>query len=146
MTTLDMHLDRRINLLETLRDLAARRNAAIMARRTDELLQLLAEREQLAEALLADAESFDSSAQEWRLGDRSDNSEVTCKLARAEALLKEILAFDAADEAAIKESCGQIQDEMKELSTSAAARQAYQGAPRVGSGEAVESRFTDSTG
>jgi len=146
MTTLDMHLDRRLGLLESLRDLAARQNEAIMARRTDELLQLLAERERLAEALLADAESFDSSAQEWRMSDRSDNSEVTCKLARAEALLKEILAFDAADEAAIKESCGRISEEIRDVSTASAARQAYRGTAGASRSEPAESRFTDSTG
>jgi hypothetical protein len=144
--TLTTHLDHRLDLLESLRDLAARQNEAIMERRTDELLRLLAERERLAEALLADAEAFDASAQEWKTSDRACNSEITIKLAKAESLLQEILAFDAADEAAIRESCGRITEEIKEVSATTAARNAYRGGTPVRSADSATSRFTDSTG
>ena len=46
--TLHSHLDQRLDLLASLRDLAARQNEAIMERRTDDLLRLLAQRERLA--------------------------------------------------------------------------------------------------
>lgn len=144
--TLHSHLDQRLDLLASLRDLAARQNEAIMERRTDDLLRLLAQRERLAEALLADAEAFDASAKEWKTSDRSSDSEVAVKLAKAESLLEEILAFDAADEAAIRESCGRITHEIQDLSANTAARQAYRGNSSVQVQAPVNSRFTDSTG
>lgn len=144
--TLHSHLDQRLDLLASLRDLAAQQNEAIVARRTDDLLRLLAQRERLAEALLADAEAFDASAKEWKTSGRSSDSEVAVKLAKAESLLEEILAFDAADEAAIRESCGRITHEIQDLSASTAARQAYRGNSSVQVQDPVNNRFTDSTG
>ena len=144
---LHARLDDRIRLLEALEGISSRQAEAIEARETDELIRLLARRERLTEDLLAGAGPLEEAAQAWKASGAEQDGALQGKIARAEALLKGIVDQDAADEAAIRETRGDIGEELTGLGRGSAARRAYVGGRRPGVvGRPEESTFTDSTG
>ena len=139
-------LDRRLELLASLRSLAVAQRDIIEARKTDELLRLLAQRETLTNQLVSDQSEFDEAAAAWKASGRPENAGLTTRLDTAEAILKEILDLDARDEAAIRDACGKITEDIKEVTTQTVARNAYHARPHVGSSRSDTSRFTDASG
>ena len=109
---LSEHLDQRIELLKSLKELSVQQHEAIDSRRTDDLLRLLSRRERLTESLLSGASGFDRAVIEWKSTDQSDAAYLNSRIEEAESLLKEILDRDAQDEAAIRETRGEISEEI----------------------------------
>lgn len=140
------HLDRRLELLSSMKALAARQHGIIAARETDELLRLLAAREKLTEQMLADQAAFNEAAAVWKAEHGTADRTVMARLETAELLLKEILDLDARDEVAIREACGYITDEIKEVTTTTAARNAYQKRPPASAVSSDAPRYTDASG
>ncbi len=140
------HLDHRIELLKSLKDLSLQQHEAIESRRTDDLLRLLAQREQLTESLLSGAGGFDRAVVEWKSTDQADAKYLNTRIQEAEVLLKEILDRDAEDEAAIRETRGQISEEIAGVGAAHAARQAYRGGGMPPSASPSQNRYTDERG
>ena len=134
-------LDRRLGLLESLRDLAVAQGEVIASRDTDELLRLLARRETLTNELVADQPVFDEAAAAWKAAGRTEDATLTTQLDRAEALLEEILMLDARDEVSIREACGKITDDIKEVTTQTVAHNTYNART-----QAESARYTDASG
>lgn len=139
-------LDRRLGLLESLRDLAVAQGDVIASRDTDELLRLLARRETLTNQLVVDQPLFDEAAAAWKAAGRVEDATLTAQLDRAEALLEEILTLDARDEASIREACGKITDDIKEVTTQTVAHNVYNARTPAGRSRGEASRYTDASG
>ena len=143
---LSEHLDQRIELLKSLKELSVQQHEAIDSRRTDDLLRLLSRRERLTESLLSGASGFDRAVIEWKSTDQSDAAYLNSRIEEAESLLKEILDRDAQDEAAIRETRGEISEEIAGVGAAHAARQAYRGGGMASSSVPEKNRFTDERG
>ena len=144
---LHARLDERIGLLESLETLSRRQGKAIEGRRTDELIRLLARREELTESLLATASPLQSAASAWKDSGQPVDPVLTEKLARAETLLRQIVEQDAADEEAIRLSRGEINEELGTLGRTTAAHRAYTGRRGPGSPPpSGQNTFADHTG
>ncbi|MCH2162087.1 MAG: hypothetical protein MK085_09470 [Phycisphaerales bacterium] len=144
---LNTRIDERISLLEALESLSQRQGKAIEGRRTDELIRLLARREELTESLLATAAPLEAAATAWKASGQPADPVITEKLARAERLLQQIVERDAADEQAIRLSRGEINEELGTLGRTTAAHRAYTGRRAAGSQpETGQNTFADHTG
>ena len=143
---LSEHLDQRIELLKSLKELSLQQQAAIESRRTDDLLRLLSRREQLTESLLSGASGFDRAVIEWKSTDQADAAHMNSRIEEAERLLKDILDRDAQDEAAIRETRGEISEEIAGVGATQAARQAYRGSGVASASAPSKNRFTDERG
>ena len=147
ITELNTLLDERIEILESLEELSQRQGKAIEGRRADELIRLLARREELTEALLASAPRLEAAAKAWKDAGKPADPTINEKLARAESLLGRIVEQDAADEQAIRVSRGEINEEIGTMGRASAAHRAYTGRRAAGSPPAAgQNTFADHTG